>query len=377
MMQGREESWSMALDISDLMHVALYVRDTFRLPAGDGLAVPPPLDGGVLDRSVASDAEWRRRAGSQWRSWWGRILQLEGAKALRTLRLPEGVDPLQAMPAVHARLFDWPTLDALASWPELREAARESRDGAVRWAGERKRLLVERRPLMTRAGNAPVIEIAEHILHRSAVAPGFVRGAIFLLEVQGVWSTLVSPGVLLCSSPLARDAGQMASLVEQALTLGVHAEEVGIEHEPRRRVPPPSVLLEPLVLWRRGDASVTCERVIPYEDGFEVELRHRGLGAPVHQWRPGRGRFTAFAGLQVRLRYADGREELLDDVERLDREGPIAITTFTRGPLGGDSLWLWVMPLPSPGEVRLTVEWPAQGIEPVTVSLDGTTIRPQ
>lgn len=49
------------------------------------------------------------------------------------------------------------------------------------------------------------------------------------------------------------------------------------------------------------------------------------------------------------------------------------------GPRGsGDAtLWLWIMPLPPPGEVRLTVEWRKFGIEPVTVSFDGATIRPR
>lgn len=368
----------MSVDISEVMHVALYVRDAFRLPVDDDPTVPPPLDDEVGDRSGTMDSERRRRAGSQWLSWWARILRLEGARSLRTLRLPDGVDPFEATSAVHASLFDWPTLDALASWPELRDAVRESRDDAVRWAGERKRVLMERGPLTREGGNVPVKEIAERIVQESRVAPGLLRAAIFLLGVRGAWSALASPGVVLCSSSLAPDPERTAVLVEQALASGADAEEVDLEYEPKRPELPPSVLSGPLVLWRRENASLTCERVIPYKDGFEVELRRRGLGTPMpRRPRPGRRRPTSFAGLQVRLHYADGREEFLDDVERLDREGPVTITTFTRGAPGSDILWLWVMPLPPPGEVRMTVEWPTQGIEPVTVTLDGATIRPQ
>jgi hypothetical protein len=373
------ESWSASINISQVMHVALYVRDALRLQVPESTIVPPPVDGRVVDHSGDMDFERRLRAGGQWLSWWEEIVRLEGAKALRMLRLPEGVDASETMSAVHDRLFDWPALDALASWPDLRDAAREIRDDAVRWAGNRKRLFVERGPLTRGWGNVPIDEIAERVAERSRAPSPLVRAAVFLLGVQGDWSALVVPGVLLCSSSLAQDAERMAVLAEEALVSGADAEEVRIEYKPRDFVPPPSVLHEPLVLWRGEDASLICERVIPYRDGFEVELRRHGLGpSPTSEWRgPGARRPNPFAGLQVHVRFADGREDLLDDVERDDREGPVTITTFGRRGYGDDTLWLWVMPLPPAGEVRLSVEWPTYGIESVSVSIDGTTIRPR
>ncbi|MGI0068608.1 MAG: hypothetical protein ACREB9_09445 [Thermoplasmata archaeon] len=118
--------------------------------------------------------------------------------------------------------------------------------------------------------------------------------------------------------------------------------------------------------------------MIPYKDGFEIELRRRGIGpSPTPEWRgPGGRRENPFRGLRVSLRYADGREELLDDVDRDDREGPVTVTTFGRG-FGDDTLWLWIMPLPPPREMRLSVEWPTYGIGPVSVSLDGAVVRPE
>jgi hypothetical protein len=95
------------------------------------------------------------------------------------------------MSAVHDRLFDWPTLDALASWPDLRDAVRESRDDAVRWAGDRKRRFVERGPLARGWGNVPIDEIAERVVERSSGRPGLVRAAVFLVGVRGDWSALV------------------------------------------------------------------------------------------------------------------------------------------------------------------------------------------
>jgi hypothetical protein len=118
--------------------------------------------------------------------------------------------------------------------------------------------------------------------------------------------------------------------------------------------------------------------VIPYEDGFEIELRCQGPGPPPIP----RSTFAqvmstrAFTGLQVTLRYADGREEL-DDLDRPDRAEPITVLALGRRGSSDDTRWLWVMPVPPPGEVRLTVEWPTYDVEDVSASFDGATIRPQ
>lgn len=83
---------------------------------------------------------------------------------------------------------------------------------------------------------------------------------------------------------------------------------------------------EPLVLWERTGASFNCERVIPYRDSFEIGLRLHRMGPPT---TPGSTASSGrpdhqFAGLQVNLGYALGREEFLDDVERDDRDVRVA-----------------------------------------------------
>jgi len=376
-----DESWRLTVgDTSDLLHTALYVRDSYRLDVPDDPSVPPPLDGDVSDHSAVLEPAIRLVAGAQWFSWWRQILIFEAAKALGTLEVPEGpFARSDAIVIVHEHLFDWPELEVLASWPELCRAARESRDDAVRWCGERGRRLATGDPSSRGLSHLPTAAIVQRVVQRAGVSPGRVRAAVSILGVRGDWSAVPLPGLLLCSASLAANAQKLAPLVESAFVSGIDAQEVALPAQERKRRPlPPSVIPEPLVLWERTGASFTCERVIPYGDGFEIELRRQGFEPPTtpdstaSRRRPHR----QFAGLQVNLRYADGREELLDDVERDDREGPITVVTFERRGSGDDTLWLWVMPLPPPGEVRLTVEWPSVGIEPVSVSFDGATIRP-
>lgn len=379
MRRAGEESWHLSVDDNlGLLHLALYVRDACRLAIPDDSSVPPPLDGDVVDHSDVLDPAVRGAAGAQWLSWWKDILSIKTAEALRTLRFPElQLTPVDALVIVDEHLLDWPELDVLASRPELRRAVVSCHDDAVRWRGDRSRRLGTRDPRTRGLAHLPVPAIAEGVIQRLGVSPGRVRAAAFILGVKGGWSALPFPGLVLCSASLAIDAQRLTPLLEGAFVSGIAVEDVVIHTRARKaRVLPPSVIDEPMVVWERDGASLTCERVIPYPDGFEIELRRHGLGPPPtpDAAAPPRRPNRQFIGLQIRVSFADGREELLDDVERPDREGPITLTAFGRRGFGDDTLWLWVMPLPPPGEVRMTVEWPTYGIDPVSVSFDGAGI---
>ncbi|MDA8297985.1 MAG: hypothetical protein M0004_15660 [Actinomycetota bacterium] len=380
MRRAGEESWHLSVDDNlGLPHLALYVRDACRLAIPDDSSVPPPLDGDVVDHSDVLDPAVRGVAGAQWLSWWKDILSLNTAEALRTLRFPDSqLTPLDALVVVDEHLLDWPELDVLESRPELRRAVIACHDDAVRWGSDRSRRLGTRDPRTRGLAHLPVSAIAEGVIQRFGVSPGRVRAAVVVLGVQGEWSALPFAGLLLCSASLAIDAQKLTPLLEGAFASGTAAEGVVIPGRTRKtRALPPSVIHEPMMLWERDGASLTCERVIPYHDGFEIELRRNGLGplsssdATAPRKRPNR----RFVGIQIRLSFADGREELLDDVERPDREGPITLSAFGRRESGDDTLWLWVMPLPPPGEVRMTIEWPTYGMDPVSVSFGGADIR--
>lgn len=134
---------------------------------------------------------------------------------------------------------------------------------------------------------------------------------------------------------------------------------------------PPSVITEPLIMWRgTGSESLTCTRVIPYPDGFEIELVAQGLlieDAEMPRGRSSRG-FWHFEGLQLTVGF-DGRSHRVDDLTSETREGPVTVSPFRRDDSSPETLWLWVMPTPSDGPVRLVVTWPLRGIEQATVEL--------
>jgi hypothetical protein len=133
---------------------------------------------------------------------------------------------------------------------------------------------------------------------------------------------------------------------------------------------PPSVIPDRLVLWQNtGGASLTCERVIAYPNGFEIELRASGLlieDAEMPWSRSSRG-FWRFRGLQLTVSFADARSQHIDDLTSEDEEGPLTFSPFRRDDSGSETLWLWVMPLPSDGPVRLVATWPLRGIQQAAV----------
>ena len=136
---------------------------------------------------------------------------------------------------------------------------------------------------------------------------------------------------------------------------------------------PPSVIRVPLVLWQgTGAASLTCERVIAYPDGFEIELRAEGLliqDAEMPWGRSSRG-FWHFGGLQLAVSFADGRSQHIEDLTSENQEGLVTVSPFRRDDSGLETLWLWVMPLPADGPVRLVATWPLRDIEHAAVEFE-------
>jgi hypothetical protein len=142
------------------------------------------------------------------------------------------------------------------------------------------------------------------------------------------------------------------------------------------------------VLWSGSNVGLACERVIPYPDGLEIELRRSGgMPAPTvpsetlprqprqrDPWhRPDR-----FVGLEVSVTFANGLQILRDDLGGPDQQGTFAIVVirFWRRETDADTRWLWVAPLPPEGAVVIGVSWPGCGIEVAAVEFEGALVRP-
>jgi hypothetical protein len=136
---------------------------------------------------------------------------------------------------------------------------------------------------------------------------------------------------------------------------------------------PPSIIRNPLVLWQgTGAASLTCERVIAYPNGFEIELRAEGLliqDAEMPWGRSSRG-FWHFGGLQLAVSFADGRSQHIEDLTSGGQDGLVTVSPFRRDDSGFETLWLWVTPPLADGPVRLVATWPLRGIEQAAVEFE-------
>jgi len=139
---------------------------------------------------------------------------------------------------------------------------------------------------------------------------------------------------------------------------------------------PPSVITDPLVVWQgAGTASLTCERVIAYPNGFEIELRAAGLSMEDAEmpWGHSSRGFWHFRELRLTVAFADGRSRHIDDLTSDPQEGPLTVSPFRRDDSGLETFWLWVMPLPTDGHVRLIATWPLRGLEQAAVEFEVTS----
>jgi hypothetical protein len=88
---------------------------------------------------------------------------------------------------------------------------------------------------------------------------------------------------------------------------------------------------------------------------------------------------TGSGRLSVALQFSDGRTAAFsDDTGALPRSGPAvtdcATSSYPEGAaeVAEETFWAW--PLPPAGAVTVLVEWPAVGIGPSSVPLDGAAI---
>ncbi|HIZ36452.1 MAG TPA: hypothetical protein H9815_11790, partial [Candidatus Ruania gallistercoris] len=122
-------SWRFAVEVSDLLHLALRVRDGAALEVPTGPDVPPELLDPPVPRdpaeTVGAGAD-PAAAGTQWLPWWRELVELESRRQL--LRPDQVRQPWRAVTrrlrTELAAAADPPRFDALSQRPALQAAAR-------------------------------------------------------------------------------------------------------------------------------------------------------------------------------------------------------------------------------------------------------------
>ena len=209
------KSWRVSVDHQDqVLHVALCIRDHYQLNIVQD-DVPPRLNWKVPIGKIPVDLQHSEELPDQWLWWWRQLVR---ASSLRQLGSDlSGSDEFRDLKDSNetAQYFDpFEDFQSLNSQPQLKHLATESWRRAIEWS----KPLYQNSRVPTRAA---VKEVAESVLAERQVLPERINAGVIILAVNGVWSTIFHPGVLLCStSTYANDslfAVELKKTIESSL----------------------------------------------------------------------------------------------------------------------------------------------------------------
>ncbi|WP_165372922.1 hypothetical protein [Pengzhenrongella frigida] len=208
----------MSTSVDAMPHAALYIRDALELkPVVDDVS-PPPLSHRPPDRLSVLTEEERDQAGAQWPGWWRAILSLE-ARTHEPSDRRDFAAWLAPMAAERARTVgDPPDFDALTGSPTLKKAVVELFREAHNWSDHTR----SPDPGEAYIPWAITRDVAEEVAARHGVSPREVRGVVILLGVEGVWSNVLEPGVVVCSLGCLGDDAIATDLVRTAFETGLY-----------------------------------------------------------------------------------------------------------------------------------------------------------
>ena len=187
-------SWSIEIDGDDSAHLILSVRDACAL-SPDGSDVPPPLIRVVEKPNLGLNSLEMAELTSAWSAWWRRFVHEEGAINLaKSYQSLERDDRRDAEYFARMRVFDPPRFESLASYRPLQEVA------------QRQWPLGESRRTYNPAINQSLTEsVVERVLAERSFVADKLRAKVTVLLVEGTWSFIPEPGLLLCSAGLFDD----------------------------------------------------------------------------------------------------------------------------------------------------------------------------
>jgi hypothetical protein len=240
------DSWKFDEPDSQMLESALYTRDAANLVMMPAADIPPALDREVPRRDELVRTDDRDLASHRWVVWWRRLIDQVAYEANHGTfrRSANAVEQPGPMDRAREDVFDPPDFRSLADMPALRAAVvatyLEGRwwfsrrtphlpsgdyyevDG--RWwfrasePGSHELQPVPHDPSEGSRGfeRRTIRYAAERTAEEHGVPLGQVRAVVHVLDVQGLWSYLPSPGCAICSSGVPADPEAAERLLLEA-----------------------------------------------------------------------------------------------------------------------------------------------------------------
>jgi hypothetical protein len=238
------ESWRVAVGGGQAEHALLFVRDACQLTPS-GPEVPTKLSGDIELIDLGFSSGDLAEASHGWLEWWRQYVQFEGLNQLGDRGVATLAESRRSRRERMAQVFSPRDFDHLASCPPLQEAAQRSREQALVWWRDNRQnghqsLNVpssrealdswnpgdRRSGVTTRTDQDPsgwqsVKDVAEAVMDDYQVGAERVRAGVIVLAVEGSWSNIPQPGVLLCSEAAFADGPLYAAELRRAFESGL------------------------------------------------------------------------------------------------------------------------------------------------------------
>jgi hypothetical protein len=214
------DSWVLREAASEVLHIALRLRDGADLPVPAAPDIPPATEHRIpISLSPATD---RGMLAAEWAVWWRRLVRHETTAVPEAPDAARGSAPGTAFTASavrrHEAVFDPPGFASLADLPGLRALAVVHHETAVQ-----DRARADRgRPAFDQA-------LVRGVAARTAVSAGVPAGrlsaCVAVLDVDGAWSYLTGSGGALCSRAVVADPEACARLLHDVFLSGLTGEQ--------------------------------------------------------------------------------------------------------------------------------------------------------
>jgi hypothetical protein len=204
-------SWQVVMDPGRSANFLLFVRDTYNLsPVGPD--VPPRLTGGIDRLNQQLQDSDLVPLGEAWLAWWRRFIHLEGkiqlGDRIGTPQIEQ--DYFLAIVAAQRAAFDPPRFECLSNFLKLQETAQGAWPSFDAWYRASK-------PNRTVWNSSILASVAGEVIKERMVSSARVRAGVTFLRVEGVWTYMPEPGVLLCSGGLLEDDQIFATELKMAI----------------------------------------------------------------------------------------------------------------------------------------------------------------